>query len=217
MEVYTSEREQIEAIRKWWQANGMAIVLGLAVGLGGLYGWQYWQRKQALHAEIGSIGFQDLISRAMNGKADESQAIGKKLLAEHGDTGYAPLAALTLAKIAVDEGKPEVARAHLEWVVANGKVPAVVDVARLRLARLALSAGKADEAWSLAGKVSGMDETAELHEVRGDIMAARNKPREAHAEYARALELATAQKADAGLLEIKIDELGVAQDATPAR
>ena len=43
MEAYSSDQEQIDAIKNWLRENGMAIFVGVAVGFGGLYGWQYWQ------------------------------------------------------------------------------------------------------------------------------------------------------------------------------
>ena len=49
-----SEREQLDAIKKWWSENGKAIVAGLIIGLGAVFGWQYWQRWQDRVAEEAS-------------------------------------------------------------------------------------------------------------------------------------------------------------------
>ena len=43
MELYDSEEQQVEAIKDWWKENGKAVVLGVVVGLGGLFGWRYYQ------------------------------------------------------------------------------------------------------------------------------------------------------------------------------
>ena len=43
MEVYETEEQQVEAIKSWWKENGKAVVLGAVIGLGGLYGWRYYQ------------------------------------------------------------------------------------------------------------------------------------------------------------------------------
>ncbi len=36
MDAYVSEQEQVEQIRRWWKNNGNALLLGLALGIGGL-------------------------------------------------------------------------------------------------------------------------------------------------------------------------------------
>ena len=51
MEGYISDNEQVEVIRKWWRENGKSLVLGLIIGLVGLfiygaatnksYGWNW--------------------------------------------------------------------------------------------------------------------------------------------------------------------------------
>ena len=52
MEVYDSEREQIEAMKKWWAQNGKAIITGLVLGLAALIGWQQW--SASVHRDAGS-------------------------------------------------------------------------------------------------------------------------------------------------------------------
>ena len=49
-----TEREQLDAIKKWWNENGKAIIAGLAVGLSAVFGWQYWQKWQDQTAEEAS-------------------------------------------------------------------------------------------------------------------------------------------------------------------
>ena len=37
MEIYNSEEQQVEAIKRFWKENGTAIIAGVVLGLGGLY------------------------------------------------------------------------------------------------------------------------------------------------------------------------------------
>ncbi len=46
MEIYNSEEQQVEAIKRFWKENGTAIIAGVVLGLGGLYGWRYFQDQQ---------------------------------------------------------------------------------------------------------------------------------------------------------------------------
>src|SRR3990172_7860913 len=39
---YLDEREQAEQLRQWFKENWLWMVTGVALGLGGLYGWQGW-------------------------------------------------------------------------------------------------------------------------------------------------------------------------------
>ena len=45
------EHEQGERVRAWLRENALGIIGGIALGLGLIYGWQWWQRQQeGLHA-----------------------------------------------------------------------------------------------------------------------------------------------------------------------
>ena len=46
MDAYASEQEQVEQIRRWWKNNGTALLLGLALGIGGLGAYRYWDATQ---------------------------------------------------------------------------------------------------------------------------------------------------------------------------
>ncbi|UCE90705.1 MAG: tetratricopeptide repeat protein, partial [Pseudomonadota bacterium] len=37
-----SEREQIEALKKWWNENGKSIVIGIAIGVAVVAGYRGW-------------------------------------------------------------------------------------------------------------------------------------------------------------------------------
>ncbi|PAR85254.1 YfgM family protein, partial [Vibrio cholerae] len=43
MELYDTEEQQVEAIKDWWKENGKAVIFGAVIGLGGLFGWRYYQ------------------------------------------------------------------------------------------------------------------------------------------------------------------------------
>ncbi len=43
MNFYDSEEQQVEAIKDWWKENGKAVIFGAVIGLGGLFGWRYYQ------------------------------------------------------------------------------------------------------------------------------------------------------------------------------
>ena len=46
MDQFSTEEEQIEAVKKFWKENGIPIVVGAALGLGGLWGWRFYNAEQ---------------------------------------------------------------------------------------------------------------------------------------------------------------------------
>ena len=42
MEGLEDEREQVEALKKWWRDNGRSVIIGLVIGFGTLIGSRLW-------------------------------------------------------------------------------------------------------------------------------------------------------------------------------
>lgn len=207
MEPYSSEQEQVEAIRKWWQENGKAIIAGLVLGIGALFGWRGYQAYLTQQAEEASHRFQQMISKLVDNSPLEAAALGQRLVEDHAKSSYAALSALVLAKLAVETGDLPAARGHLQWVLDNSRDPEIRFTARTRLARVLLDQGDGEGAWTLLG--AGEQPTlASFHELRGDVLLARGKPEEARAEYLRALALVEAADGDPELVQLKLDDLG---------
>jgi len=38
---FSTEDEQVEAIKKWWKENGTSLIVGVVLGLSVLFGWRY--------------------------------------------------------------------------------------------------------------------------------------------------------------------------------
>ena len=47
MEQFATEEQQVEAIKRFWKEHGTAIIVGAALGLGGLWGWRGWDWRGA--------------------------------------------------------------------------------------------------------------------------------------------------------------------------
>lgn len=207
MEGYTSEREQVDAIKKWWQDNGKSIVLGLAVGLAGLGGYRYWNGMQDAQAENASINYEQFLNLAAQGTGKEALETGDAILKAYPDSSYARLTALLMAKLAVDDGKPEDAKKHLQWVIDHAGSDEVVAIARARMAQLVLAGGDADAAMKLFQQIGKTGNSA-FPELKGDILAKLGKTDEAAQAYADAQKLVADSGADPRLLELKIEALG---------
>ena len=58
MEHYETEEQQVEAIKRFWKENGTAIIVGAVLGLGGLWGWRYYNDEQIAAKEQASAAFE---------------------------------------------------------------------------------------------------------------------------------------------------------------
>lgn len=206
MAEYTTDEEQVEAIKKWWSENGAYLVGGLALGLSLLVGWNYWKDHRLEQSQEASGVYSTLLSE---GSSDERLAT---LSEDYSGTPYATLAQLQAAKEAVEKGELDSAEALLREAIAGGETLNLESVARIRLARVLLAAEKPEAALAEAEKVSSTAYLSLMEETRGDALLALGRSDEARKAYDKAL-LTASGRAD--FLQLKRDDLGPApQDAS---
>ncbi len=211
MDVYRTEEEQVEALKRFWKENGKAILSGLALGLALLFGWRSWQLYVANQEAKASYAYQVLMSYRSENKDGLARAAAEKVIEDHPRSSYADLARLQLAWLANKEGKTEEAAALLREVMQKAGMEGVREIARIRLARLSLGKEGPEEALNL---LEGLRTPAALllaEELRGDILLKLGRTGEAREAYARALELARKEvRAEVPLLSLKLEDLGPA-------
>ncbi len=209
MDVYKTEDEQVEAIRKWWQENGKSIILGVVVGLGAVFGWRTWQEHQIARAEAASGLYQDVLKSLRADNADEAKTPATEIVSSYGNTGYAVLARLVLAKLAVGADDTTAAADHLRKALEQNS-EATLDLAiRLRLARVLTAREQYDEALAML-KVNDRGEYGPSYdELRGDILALQGDKQAAYESYQKALTAGRARSTDTSVLEMKMNDLGV--------
>lgn len=70
MEVYSTENEQVDALRRFFIENGKALAIGVVIGIGALLGWRYWQNHQQAEMTGASQSYQQASEALTGGKAD---------------------------------------------------------------------------------------------------------------------------------------------------
>ncbi len=209
MDTYRTDEEQIEAVKQWWKENGLPIVTGLVIGLGGIFGWRGWQAWEQAQAEAASDIFQVMINSVRDKNADAARESAQQLLDEYASTIYAVQAAFTLAKLAVDDGDFAAARTQLEFAATHAPGGELRQLADLRLARVMLAENKLDEALAL---LTGRDfgaASASADELKGDILAMKGDQDGAQTAYRSAL-AATPQDSDEyEVLSLKLDSVNI--------
>ncbi len=203
MDVYRTEEEQVEAIKRWWEQNGRTAVMAVILVLAVIFGWKSWQQHERNQAEFASVAYE--LMQSDPSQADER---GRALLGSYPDSGYATLAALSLARTALEAGRVEEAAGHLRWALEKGANPGLQLLARQRLARVQLDMGEAEQALSTldgAAEIAGFE--ALFAETRGDILLNMGRKEEARDAYSRALEGYAELPAKLALVEMKLDDL----------
>lgn len=196
-EIY-DDHEQSERVRDWLRRNALGLVAGIAVGLGLIGGWQWWQGyQQGRQVEAGNR-YQAVVGSITTGNLEQARAQAAALPSG----SYGLLAALDLAKAEYEAGDSEAAIATLR--TAGGTDPALEPIRRHRLALLLLDAGQAEEAIEL---LAGSQEPASL-EILGDAQLAlerRDDARQSYESALRGLDVAAPQRR---LLELKLIDVG---------
>lgn len=205
-----SEEEQLKELREWWKSNGTSVIVGLVVGLGGVFGWTSWQAYTERRAEQASVEYQKVADSALREDHAGAAAQADTLIAEFPGSGYAPLAALIAARSEFLEGRTEEAQSRLRWTIDNATRAGLRDVARLRLARLHLGAGEFEQAAGLLGAVENNGFDSMVQEVRGDLALARGDADAARSAYTSALADEALTPTGRTRVQMKLDDLGPA-------
>jgi predicted negative regulator of RcsB-dependent stress response len=210
------EQEQLDQLKHFWNQYGNLITWVLIAVFGSIAawnGWQYWQRTQATQA----AALYDEMERAVQGgdaaRVDREFADIKD---RFGRTAYAQQAGLLAAKVMVDKGNTEGAKAALAWVADKSSDEGYAATARLRLAALLAEAKAYDEALKqLAGDMPKSFQPL-VADRRGDVYALQGKKAEAKAEYLKAWQGMDAQTEYRRMVEVKLNALGVDPQAAQA-
>ena len=153
MDIYATEKEQLDQIKKWWGEYGKAIILGLVLGLGGLFGYRYWESTRLAEGQNASLNYEHLLGVASTGAREEAIDAGNAIIVGYPKSTYAKLSALILAKLAVDVRNLDEAKARLQWVIDNSDAGKIKPVAQKRLVQIYLAENNFEDAASLLTQV----------------------------------------------------------------
>ncbi|MFM2263081.1 MAG: hypothetical protein RI959_1757 [Pseudomonadota bacterium] len=207
------EQEQIAQMRHFWSKYGNAITWLLILVFGGFAawnGWQYWQQKTALQA----AALYDELERTVPSKdAEKIQRVWGDLQSKGGSTVQTYQGGLLAAMALAEAGKPEPARAALQWVVDKSSDDVLAGLARIRLAGLELDAQAYDKALALLTSKVPAELEPLAEDRKGDIQLAQGQTDAAKTAYKKAYKGLTLDLEYRRIVEAKLNALGVnAQD-----
>lgn len=202
------EQEQLDQLKHFWRQYGNAITWALIAVLAAFAGWnlyQYWQRNQAAQA----AAMYDEVERiAMTGDAARLDRALADMKDKFASTAYAQQAGLLAAKVYVETGKLDAAKAALLWVAEKSSDEGYQAIARLRLAGVLLESKAYDEALKQLSGNFPADFAALAADRRGDVYQAQGKKTEAVAEYLKAYQGLDASSEYRRLVDVKLAALG---------
>ncbi|HNT39182.1 MAG TPA: tetratricopeptide repeat protein [Rubrivivax sp.] len=202
------EQEQLDALKAFWKQYGNLITWVLILALGGFAawnGWNWWQRDQAAKA---SAMFDELDRAAGTGDSAKTARIFADLKERYAGTVFAQQGALVTARLQLEKGDTDGARASLAWAAANAADEEYRTLARLRLAAVLLQAAKYDEALAELAQAKAPSFEALVADRRGDILLAQGKRDEARSAYEAAWAAMDVKLDYRRLVEAKLVSLG---------
>ncbi|REF27572.1 putative negative regulator of RcsB-dependent stress response [Xenorhabdus cabanillasii] len=204
MEAYTTETEQVDAIKRFFVNNGKYIAVGLVLGIGAIVGWRYWQSHQTNQLQDTAVQFEQLNKSLASGSKESITAVEK--FANETNNIYGVMTDMELAKHAAD--KNDLAQAEKYLLVASGKAKDqnMVDLSNIRLARVQLAEDKTDAALKTLEQVKSKGWQLVAEDIRGDILAKKGNIKGAREAYSNGLN-AQGSQALKSMIQIKLDNL----------
>jgi predicted negative regulator of RcsB-dependent stress response len=215
MDIHASEKEQVEALRKWWKENASSVITGVLLGLSVLLGGKAWFSYQETRALSASNIYAQMMAALNQNEHEPVRNFANQLISEYSGSGYAPLAALVLARLAVKQSELPAAQAQLQWALDHAESPELKHTARMRLVRVLIDQNKLAEAAQQLSSVGEAGAYAYLYaELRGDLAMLQGNAAEAASAYRQALDSMPAQAPNAALLSAKYESVSEAGSTT---
>ncbi|MFQ5982982.1 MAG: YfgM family protein [Woeseiaceae bacterium] len=208
MDELLSEKEQIEAMRTWWQENGRFVIGGIVLGVGILVGWNQWKDYQLTTRLEASAVFETLAEEVNDGSLEAAETAAADLYENYDSTTYAALARLAMARLYMDKGRDQDAADTLVALLAIRGSAELQMVGRLRLAKIYLYQEKSQEVVDLLTGFEGTAFAARYDELLGDAYAALGQVTDAAQAYTRAMNDDTrAPTVNRALIQMKLVDL----------
>ena len=213
-DIFLTPEEQDERARQWLKDNGPALIVGVVLGIGAIFGWDYYKTSQLEKAEAASTLYAAAVEQVSSSELADVSTKVDELKANYATTPYASKAALIKAR-QLAQSDLDAAFAELQWVIDNAKESGLVHTARVRQAKIRLEQGDFTAAKQLASHQPTEAFTSHYSEVLGDIAVEQGEYIAARAYYQAAVDgLVEGQSAYAQVLSLKLERLPEAESAS---
>ena len=201
--------EQGERVKSWLRENGSAIVMGLVLAFGLMFGFKQWQAWETGKRQQASDEYQMVVTFIEANNMDAAVTNYEVLKAEYPKSAYTSMASMLMAKARLQAGQLDLAATALTHAMNTAQPEPVKVIARERLARIRLSQGDADAALVLLDGASlNVGFEAQFAAIRGDIHLAKGETQLAIQSYQASLGALEEGVGNQELLKIKLEALG---------
>ena len=208
------EYEQGEQVRKWIKENGIAVAFGVVLALALIFGWRQWQAHKANTEMQAASQFAVVQNATQSGNKQAMDAALGDLQKNYAKSAYAAFASAAVAEYDVGKDDLKQATQNLQWAVAHSRQPALQSLFSLRLARVLLADGKAQDALAALGKIPSGDYAAMAAELRGDAQLKLGNTDAARSAYQDALAKLDKDAPGRSAVQMKLDNLTQPQAAS---
>ncbi|HLB42627.1 MAG TPA: tetratricopeptide repeat protein [Gammaproteobacteria bacterium] len=211
MTEYLTEQEQIELLKNWIKQYSVVILVGVLLAVIGITSWRYWQQRQVRILSHASAIYDEMLTKRAQNDPEATVIQARKLYEHYPKTVYGQIAALMLAKEAIDKKDYQAAEKQFSAVLHQSHIATLRQIARLRLARVMIAEKKSEEAIKLLKKIDDQHFNGLTNEIRGDAYFAINNIDMARQSYKQALTDLPNAETIRPLLQMKYDNLTVNQ------
>lgn len=170
---YSIEEEQeINQLKDWWKENGKTIIIAFILGVGGMFGWRYWQAHQAEKIAQASAQYDALIYSAQQDEQAKKANI-EQFVQDNSKTAYAVFALLDEAKKATEKQDFAAAEVNLNQALTQSQDEVLTSIVALRLSAVQFQLGQLDNALTTLNQVKGESFNARKAILTGDIQIAK--------------------------------------------
>ncbi len=185
--IATSDHEQEEQVKDWLKNYWIYIVLGLALGLGGIFSINYYKDYQVQQSKQA----RDIYLQLVNvDNYNDGLEFYNQLMEDHSDSFYFSGAELLLVKYAIKDKKFNIAISYLTSLLTNDNKE-ISQVAKYKLASVYTMQEKYDQALQILNTEYNLDNIIEFNDyfqvitnnMKGDIYYLTKKFNLAKQEY----------------------------------
>ncbi|WP_455487542.1 YfgM family protein [Haemophilus sp.] len=170
---YSIEEEQeINQLKDWWKENGKTIIVAFILGVGGMFGWRYWQAHQAEQIAQASAQYDALIYSAEQDEQAKKANI-EQFVQANSKTAYAVFALLDEAKKATEKQDFAAAEVNLNQALTQAQDEVLTSIVALRLSAVQFQLGQLNNALTTLNQVKGESFNARKAILTGDIQVAK--------------------------------------------
>jgi len=205
VEIYDTEEEQVEALKRWWKENSTSIIVGLVVGIVMILGWNYWQDHKKAQSAQASATYDQLLKALDEDKKESAVKLAERMREQFKGTEYAAFSGLFEANLKTQQGDLAAAKQILKTLAAESNKQ-LSNIAKIRLVRLMLATGEYEQGLQVINDVdpkAAASYSANYDELVGDLYVALDRLDEARTSYQNALR----DGQPSPLLQFKIDDL----------